>query len=229
MTDTMPIDNEKRVSPRCGGPYTIGLTGNIATGKSTVGKMLVELGAKLIDADRIAHEIMMPGGVAYESVAATFGAGILIADGFIDRQKLGAIVFSDPQALQRLEALVHPPVIARIDGIISDSSEEVMVIEAIKLIESGMADNYNAVWVTVCPEAVQLARLVKLRKLEREDALCRLRAQPPQEEKIARADVVINTSGSLEDTRTQVREAWRHLSRTLCAFYGESPSQPADV
>jgi dephospho-CoA kinase len=214
----MPKDDEKRVSPHCRKPYTIGLTGNIATGKSTVGKMLVELGAQLIDADRVAHETMMPGGDAYKSVVATFGACILTTDGFIDRQKLGAIVFSEPQALQRLEALVHPPVITHIDRIISASSVKVIVIEAIKLIESGMADSYNAVWVTVCPESVQLTRLIKLRKLEREDALRRLSAQPPQEEKLARADVVIDTSGSMGDTRTQVREAWRRLSRTLCTL-----------
>ena len=201
---TIPISD-------CVGPYTIGLTGNIATGKSTVGNMLVELGAELIDADRVAHKTTMPGGAAYESVKQAFGVGILTPTGLIDRQKLGVIVFSDPEALRCLESLVHPPVIAHIDQAIAASRARVVVIEAIKLLESGMAENYDAIWVTVCPEAIQLARLLEIRKLQREDAIRRLRAQSLQDDKIARADVVIDTAGSLEQTLTQVQEAWRRL------------------
>jgi len=192
-------------------PYRIGLTGNIATGKTTVGKMLVELGAVLIDADRVAHDVLMPDGAAYASVLQTFGTGILSPDGFLDRQKLGAIVFSNPEALQRLESLVHPPVIASIDQTIADLRAQVVVVEAIKLLETGMADTYDAIWVTTCPESVQLSRLMGIRKLMREDALRRLSAQPSQMDKLARADVVIDTAGSLEETRVQVREAWWRL------------------
>ena len=208
-------DQQALSSSHCISPYTIGLTGNIATGKSTVGHMLVELGAELIDADQVAHKIIMPGGAAYEGVKQAFGVDILTPVGLIDRQKLGVIVFSDPEALQRLESLVHPPVIAHIDQIISTSHARVVVIEAIKLIESGMADKYDAIWVTACSEAIQLARLMEIRKLQREDAIRRLRAQPLQEEKIARADVLIDTAGSLEQTRAQVQEAWRCVSGLL--------------
>ncbi|TFG73288.1 MAG: dephospho-CoA kinase [Anaerolineales bacterium] len=196
-------------------PYRIGLTGNIATGKSTVGRMLVELGAVLIDADRVAHDVLMPGGAAYASVLQTFGSTILSPDGLLDRQKLGAIVFSNPEAMQRLESLVHPPVIASIDQTIADLRVQIVVVEAIKLLETGMADNYDAIWVTTCPEPVQLARLMRIRKLQREDALLRLQAQSPQEDKLVHADVVINTAGTLEETRAQVREAWRHLPLDL--------------
>ena len=192
-------------------PYRIGLTGTIATGKSTVGRMLVELGAVLIDADRVAHAVLAPDGAAYASVIQAFGADILSPDGLLDRQKLGVIVFSNPEALQRLESLVHPPVIASIDQTIADLRAQVVVVEAIKLLETGMADSYDAIWVTTCPETVQLARLIGIRKLHREDALRRLRAQPRQADKLAHADVVINTAGSLEETRAQVVEAWRCL------------------
>ena len=210
-TNVMPLDQQSLPLPCCQEPYMIGLTGNIATGKSTVGKMLEDLGAELIDADRVAHKTIMPGGAAYESVKRVFGADILTPAGLIDRQNLGDIVFSDPEALQLLESLVHPPVIALIEQAIAVSRVRVMIIEAIKLIESGMADKYDAVWVTVCPEAVQLARLLDIRRLQREDALRRLSAQPPQEEKIARADVLIDTTGSLEETRAQVWAAWQQL------------------
>jgi dephospho-CoA kinase len=192
-------------------PYRIGLTGNISTGKSTVGRMLVELGAELIDADRVAHDALSPDGAAYDSVIQSFGVGILTPDGFIDRQILGNIVFADFEALRRLESLVHPAVIAQIDHIIIASQARIVVVEAIKLLESGMAEDYDAIWVTTCPEEIQLERLVEIRKLERDDALCRLRAQSPQDEKIRRADVVIDTSGSIERTYAQVWEAWQHL------------------
>lgn len=197
-------------------PYRIGLTGNIATGKSTVGKMLVELGALRIDADRVAHAVMMPDGAAYSSVLQTFGTDILSEDGLLDRKKLGTIVFTNPLALQRLESLVHPPVISAINQMIDNIRAQVVVVEAIKLLETGMADNYDTLWVTTCPESVQLSRLINLRKLQREDALRRLRAQPPQKVKLARADVVINTAGTLEETRVQVNEAWYRLPLDFC-------------
>ncbi|MGC9521157.1 MAG: dephospho-CoA kinase [Anaerolineae bacterium] len=189
-------------------PYRIGLTGNIATGKTTVGHMLVELGAELIDADRVAHAVMAPEGAAYEPVVEAFGSDILAQDGTIDRGKLGRRVFSDPAALRRLEALVHPPVIAAVERRIACSSAPVVVVEAIKLLESGMAASYEAIWVTTCSSATQLERLVKGRGMDSDAALQRIRAQPPQEEKLAQADVVIDTEGTLDETRAQVRTAW---------------------
>jgi dephospho-CoA kinase len=192
-------------------PYRIGLTGNIATGKSTVGHMLVELGAELIDGDVLAHRVIQPEGPAYAEVVRAFGADILSADQTIDRRRLAAMVFSDPAALRLLEGLIHPPVLAETQRLIAASPAPVVVVEAIKLLESGMAKGYEAIWVTTCPERLQLSRLMRTRHLARADALQRIRAQAPQAEKIARAQVVIDTSGSLQRTRAQVKAAWRAI------------------
>ncbi len=196
-------------------PYRIGLTGNIATGKSTVGRMLASWGAMRIDADKIAHQMIAPDGPAYEAVVVEFGADILAPDGNIDRQKLGAIVFSDAAALARLEALVHPPTVAHIQQQIKTSDAPIVVVEAIKLLESGMAETYESIWVTTCPEVVQLRRLVKNRGLSREHARPRIQAQPPQARKLAQAAVIIDTNCALADTRAQVAAAWRDIQRTL--------------
>ncbi len=192
-------------------PYRIGLTGNIATGKSSVGRMLAELGAEVIDADLVAHTVLAPDGAAYAAVVAMFGADILAPDGSIDRRKLGEIVFADAQALASLERLTHPAIIAMIEQRMAASTAPVVVVEAIKLLESGVADNYDAIWVTTCPETAQVARLMQSRRLTREEALRRIHAQPPQAEKLARADVVIDTSGSLDATRAQVSAAWKAI------------------
>ena len=198
-------------------PYRIGLTGNIATGKSTVGRMLASLGAELIDADKVAHAVMAPAGSAYAGVVEAFGPGIVGDAGEIDRRALGRIVFADPGALKRLEALVHPAVIAAVNQRIERSIAMAVVVEAIKLLESGMAESSDAIWVTTCSEEVQLARLMEPRGLSREDALVRIRAQAPQAEKVLRADVVVDTEGTLAETRAQVEAAWaefrRHLDR----------------
>lgn len=192
-------------------PYRIGLTGNIATGKSAVGRMLAELGAEVIDADRITHDVLAVGGTAYAEVVRTFGADILTSDGSIDRGKLGDIVFSDAEALAQLERLVHPPVIAEVRRRIAASDAPAVVVEAIKLLESGVADDYDAIWVTTCPETAQVKRLMKSRHLTREEALRRIHAQPPQAEKLARADIVIDTDGALDATRAQVIAAWKAI------------------
>ena len=205
-------------------PYRIGLTGNIATGKSTVGRMLAELGAEVIDADRITHSVLGIDGAAYPAVVAAFGADILASDGTIDRGKLGDIVFSDAEALAQLERLVHPPVIAEVRRRIAASVATVVVVEAIKLLESGVAGDYNAIWVTTCPETAQVKRLMKPRRLSREEALRRIHAQPPQAEKLARADVIIDTRGSLDETRAQVIAAWRNIRPTTLAKV-QIPSQ----
>lgn len=196
-------------------PYRIGLTGNIATGKSAVGRMLAESGAEIIDADRITHAVLAVGGAAYDDVVAAFGADILAADGNIDRGKLGEIVFSNAEALAQLERLVHPPVIADVRRRIAASAAPIVVVEAIKLLESGVADDYDAIWVTTCPETAQVKRLMKSRRLTREEALRRIHAQPPQAEKLARADVVIDTSGSLDETRVQVITAWEAIKISM--------------
>jgi dephospho-CoA kinase len=194
-------------------PYRIGLTGNIATGKTTVGHMLVVLGAALIDADEVAHAVMAPGGAAYGPVVESFGPEIVADDGAIDRRTLGELVFSDPAALRLLESLVHPSVIAEVERRIAETTTPVVVVEAIKLLESGMAAIYEAIWVTVCSQETQLARLMDDRGLSREAALQRIHAQPPQAEKVAQADMVIDTEGSLDETREQVKRAWERITR----------------
>lgn len=190
----------------------IGLTGNIGTGKSTVAAMLAELGAEVIDADRVAHEVMRAGTRAHRQIVEMFGPGVLGPDGEIDRARLGAIVFADAAALARLEAVVHPATLEAIGRRVAATSADVVVVEAIKLIESGMAEGCDSVWVTACRPEQQIHRIVGGRGLSRAEAEQRVRAQPPQEEKIARADVVIDTAGSLSRTRAQVRAAWDRLT-----------------
>jgi dephospho-CoA kinase len=189
----------------------IGLTGNIATGKSEVAQMLVRLGAHVIDADQVAHEVMQPGGPAYDAVIKTFGAGILATGGAIDRAKLGAIVFRDPDALRRLEAAVHPATIIEVGQRIVQASEPVVVVEAIKLIEAGMHHAYDTLWVVTAPRPTQIARLMATRGLTEEEAALRVDAQPPQEEKAAVADLVIVNDGNLAELREKVEAAWAQI------------------
>ncbi len=188
--------------------YIIGLTGNIATGKSTVGRMLADLGTRYIDADEIAHEVIARGGAAFLDVLAAFGAGILDANGEIDRRRLGGIVFSDAARLRQLAVIVHPAVLARISEALATAGEEVVVLDAIKLLESGLSLVCDTVWVVTCPRDQQLGRLLRTRGLTLEEALLRINAQPPQEEKARRADVVIDNGGSLASARRQVKAAW---------------------
>lgn len=202
--------NQKHV-PTDHHPYRIGLTGNIATGKSNVGQMLQEMGAAYIDADKVAHEVMALGGAAYQAVVEHFGSGILAPDATIDRRLLGGIVFSDPEALRQLERLVHPATIAEVERQIQASNAAVVVVEAIKLLESGMAETYDAIWVTTCTEEEQIQRLQSSRGLDRCEALRRIHAQPPPAEKLACADVIIDTGGAKLETRDQVLAAWKEI------------------
>ena len=191
--------------------YLIGLTGNIATGKSAVLKMLKHLGARVIDADALVHQLMVKRAPVWQAILDEFGEGILGPEGEIDRGKLGAIVFADAEALKRLEAIVHPAVTARVDELIREATEPVVVVEAIKLIEAGWPCTYDALWVVTCSKEQQLERLMRARKLSREEALLRIEAQPPQEDKVALADVVIDNSDGLKETREQVEKEWKRL------------------
>lgn len=194
------------------GKTLIGLTGNIACGKSTVLRQLAELGAHTIDADKQIHEILRKDGPAYEPVLAEFGGGILGEDGEIDRRALGRIVFSDPVKLRRLEQIEHPIVRRVIDEKIRDAKEDVVVLDAIKLIESGWADKCDAVWVVTCTREQQVDRLMRTRGYSREEAEMRVDAQSPQETKVARGDLVIDNSGSFDRLRKQVFDAWRTIA-----------------
>ncbi len=187
----------------------IGLTGNIATGKSAVAHMLRELGAVVIDADQVAREVVRPGQPTLEEIVRAFGPGVLLPNGELDRTKMARLVFGDPDRLKQLEAIVHPAVReAMWRAIRAQPDDAVVVIEVIKLFESGWARECDQVWVTHCPPEVQMARLVSERGLSPAEARARVEAQNPQADKLARADVVIDTSGSLEETRRQVEAAW---------------------
>jgi dephospho-CoA kinase len=190
------------------GKYVIGLTGNIATGKSVVRRMLEHLGAYGIDADALGHRAISMGAPAYQPVLDTFGKWILSQDGEIDRAKLGRIVFADPDALARLEAIVHPHVIQAVDLLTRRSQQKVIVIEAIKLLETSLRTKCDSVWVTFAPENVQIARLVEKRAMDEKTARQRVAAQPPQEGKVGAADVIIRNDGSFDDTWQSVTAAW---------------------
>jgi dephospho-CoA kinase len=191
------------------GKYVIGLTGNIATGKSVVRRMLEHLGAYTIDADALAHRVIARGAPGYKPVLERFGTWILGEDGQINRTKLGRLVFTDPQALAQLEAVVHPYVGQAVDLLSRRASQNVIVIEAIKLLESDLRRHCDSIWVTDAPQEVQVERLMRKRGMSREDALQRIVSQPAQMQKLAAASIIVNNTGSYEDLWKQVSEAWK--------------------
>jgi dephospho-CoA kinase len=194
--------------PRC----VLGVTGNIASGKTTVMRMLVELGAIHFDADLVYRELVSPGQPLLAKLAGHFGSGIVVADGSLDRAALGAIVFSDPMKLRELDELTHPVVIAEIDRRVAETdADRIAVIDAVKLIESGHADHCDEVWLVTASTELQVARLMKRNILSEVEARRRVASQAPLEPKLARADRVIDNSGTFEETRAQVEFAWREF------------------
>lgn len=204
--------------------YIIGLTGNIATGKSTVRSILEQLGARVIDADNVAHAILKRGSPAWRSVVDAFGYDILSYDGSVDRRKLGAVVFADAAKLKILERITHPAVGTELALLVRDaiknpdSDEQVMVVEAVKLYEAGMHEFMDALWVVTTPPEEQKRRLIQERGMSEAEADARLRSQPALDEKLKRANVVIDNGGNIEDTRVQV----------LTAFAAIDPTQASD-
>jgi dephospho-CoA kinase len=194
------------------GKYVIGLTGNIATGKSVVRRMLEHLGAYTIDADTLSHRAIAKGAPGYQPVVETFGKFILDAGGEIDRARLGRLAFNDPDALKDLEAIVHPLVEHAVDLMIKRASQRIIIIEAIKLLEGKLVGKCDTIWTTYAPELTQKARLMQKRGMSEQEAVQRIQAQPPQEVKTAAANVVIQNAGSFEDTWKQVVAAWKVIS-----------------
>ena len=190
------------------GKFVIGLTGNIATGKSVVRKMLEHLGAYGIDADALGHRVIARDAPGYKSVVDTFGKWILAPDGQVDRAKLARIVFTDPDALVQLEAIVHPLVRQAVDLLIKRSSQKVIVVEAIKLLEGPLRQACDTIWVTYAPKEVQISRLTQKRSMSTAVAHQRVNAQPPQNDKVKVANTVIRNENSFEDTWKQVTQAW---------------------
>ena len=210
------------------GKYVIGLTGNIGTGKSVVRRMLEHLGAYGIDADTLGHRAIARGAPGYQPVVSAFGRYVVGPDGEINRARLGRVVFGDPEAMAMLEQVVHPLVEQAVDLMVQRASQPVIVIEAIKLFEAGLARLCDGVWVTYAPPEVQLARLVQQRKMKDVDARQRIVAQPPQEKKVSQASVVIKNVGSFEDTWKQVAVAWqKNVPAAAAATLSAQPERAA--
>ncbi|MDP3063372.1 MAG: dephospho-CoA kinase [Chloroflexota bacterium] len=189
----------------------IGLTGGIGTGKSEVSRMLQRLGAVVIDADRVGHEVYRPQTSTWHRVVEAFGEGILAPSGEIDRKKLGSIVFADQRALARLNAIVHPVIreelVGRLEGL-RGRGTPVVVVEAAVLIEAGWDTLMDEVWVTHSREDAAVARVARRNSLSPEEVRRRVRAQLPFEERRMHADVVIENDGDLEALRQKVEALW---------------------
>jgi dephospho-CoA kinase len=189
----------------------VGLTGGIATGKTAVVAMLRELGCRVLEADKIGHQMIQPAGAAYQEVVREFGQGILTSEGLVDRRKLGDIVFADAKRMERLNAILHPPILEeqsrQLASIEQADPRAIAVVEAALLIEAGFDKKLEFVVVTWCTPEQQLARLTQAgtgRGLTVEQARQRIASQMPIDEKRRRADAVIDCSGTLEHTRAQV-------------------------
>jgi len=190
---------------------TLGLTGNIATGKSTVARMLATHGAKVIDADQLSRQVMQPGTPAFDRIVETFGPGVVRPDGQLDRQALGDIVFSDPTRMRELENIVHPAVAELRSRLLRETKAPVVVLEAVKLVEAGQHHQCDELWVVTCSREVQLRRLLHQRGMPLEEAHRRLDAQPPIDEKLRLADAVLHNDGTLKELQEQVDHHWRRL------------------
>ncbi|MFF7140063.1 dephospho-CoA kinase [Streptomyces nodosus] len=192
---------------------SVGLTGGIGAGKSEVSRLLVECGAVLIDADRIAREVVAPGTAGLAAVVEAFGEGILGPDGGLDRPALGSLVFADPDKLAVLNAIVHPLVGARSRELESAAPEDAVVVHDVPLLtENGLAPRYDLVIVVDANPATQLDRLVRLRGMTEQDARARMAAQATREQRLEIADIVIDNDVPLERLRQRVQEVWADLS-----------------
>jgi dephospho-CoA kinase len=194
-----------------------GLTGGIASGKTTVAGMLRGLRAHIFDADKVGHEMLRPSSPAFPEIVAAFGRGILDSAGRIDRRRLGPLVFADPAKMQQLNRIVHPRIIERIDRLAAEhrrqDPEEVVIVEAALIYETGIPDRFVKTVVAWCRPEQQVERLITKTGLSREKAEQRIASQMPAEEKRRRADFVIDCSGTLENTRRQVEDLYPVLQR----------------
>ena len=191
--------------------FVIGLTGGIGTGKSEVARLLRQLGAEVLDADRLGHEVYRPGTEGWRRVVEAFGPEVVGPDGQIDRKRLGSIVFGDPSALARLNAIVHPVMYRMMEERLEEMRRQgvrVAVLDAAILLEAGWRPLVDEVWAVVAPEEVAVERAVRRTGLDPEAIRARIRAQMPQEERVRHADAVIDNSGDLEHLGAQVRALW---------------------
>ncbi len=199
---------------------TIGVTGGIGSGKSTVTKILGELGAPIIDADKVGHAIYAPDGPAYADMIAAFGRGILASDGTIDRKKLGPIVFGDAGALKRLNAIVHPKMFARmremIEHLRAGGERNAIVVEAAILIEANWQALFDEIWLVTASQERVVERIERDRGLKPEQTEARIRAQLPDEERQKHSTLVITNNGSIDELGEKVSHLWQAaLARNL--------------
>ncbi len=193
----------------------IGLTGGIATGKSTVSALLIRKGALLVDADVIAREVMLPGHPVLAAVAEHFGQAVLLADGTLDRKKLGDIVFREPAQRQALNEITHPAIRLEIrrqmESLEREHPERLVVVDIPLLFESGLESMFERVMLVYAPASIQKERLMNRNQLTAEEAEARINSQMDIEEKKRKADVIIDNSGSAEETQRQIDEFWLRL------------------
>jgi dephospho-CoA kinase len=193
----------------------VALTGGIASGKSTVARRLGELGAVVVDADRVARDVVAPGEPALAAIADTFGADVIAADGSLDRAALGAIVFSDPEGRQRLNAITHPAVLERSHALFAAAAaadpDAIVVYDIPLLVESGRAHEFDLVVVVQAAAETRVARLIELRGMTRDEAQHRLNSQATDSERLAIADVVIDADGTVAETLAQADALWENL------------------
>lgn len=199
----------------------VGLTGSIAVGKSYVTSIFAELGCHVLDADQTAREVVLPGAAGLEAVVKTFGTEILNSDGSLNRERLGEIIFADPEKRQKLNHILHPFIIARQDEIMREWEREdpdgIGIIDAALMIESGGYKRFDKLIVVHCRPEVQLERLMLRNGLSREEAQARIDSQMPQAEKQKYADFLIDSSDGFEPTRTRTVEVYNKLVKLVAA------------
>lgn len=197
--------------------FVLGLTGGIGTGKSQVGKILAGLGASIINADTLGHRVYEPDTAGWAEVVNAFGEDVLSATREVDRKKLGSVVFSDPRALERLNAIMHPRIYGLIEDeieVLKETGREEVVVEAALLIEAGWTPLVDEIWVTTSPEELVVERLQKRNGLSEEAIRARISSQMSQEERIKHAVEVIDNSSSLPELSRRVQQLWEHRVKT---------------
>jgi dephospho-CoA kinase len=212
MTRENVADSQRGTSGPRTSPYVIGLTGPIASGKSTIAEMLRQRGAEVIDADHVYRLLLTSGSTLRKRVVERFGPAIVGPDGDIDRAALADIVFTDPEALADLDRITHPAVIAEIRDRIARTSSPLVVLEAVKLVQSGLASDVDALWFISADPEIRLRRLMSRSGIDEEQARVRIAAAPSTLPKGVEVDAIIDTSGDLASTSSAVDDAWRALS-----------------
>ncbi|WP_230196225.1 dephospho-CoA kinase [Streptomyces sp. NBC_00080] len=203
---------------------TVGLTGGIGAGKSEVSRLLVECGAVLIDADRIAREVVAPGTPGLAAVVDAFGTDILAPDGSLDRPRLGSVVFADPAKLAILNSIVHPLVGARSRELEAAAPEDAVVVHDVPLLtENALGSLYDVVVVVDVPPETQLDRLVRFRGMTQKDARARMAAQATRDERREIADIVIDNDVPLAELHRRVKDVWADLTHRAHAPHGTAP------